>query len=149
MVAEQLIETLERDGIRLRADSERLKLEAPADRIPNEETLAGLRQNRAGILACLRARTGSSQFSSLPEPRAWKTGKQNTWPVSSVEAETQFCQPHAKLFPFIGRKVRTPKGVGTLIQAFAAGCTVLLDSDLLRCARFASDDIEPASWELP
>ena len=149
MIAEQLIETLERDGIRLRADGERLKLEAPADRIPDGELLAGLRRNKADILACLRARLGPNQFSSLPEPRAWKTGKLKTWPSSSVEAENQFCQPHAKLFPFIGRKVRTPMGIGILIQAFAARCTVLLDSDLSRCARFAVNEIEPVSWGLP
>lgn len=57
-------------------------------------------------------------------------------------------QQHAKLFPFIGRKVRTPAGLGTLLQVFADRCTVVLDSHLAQCARFAPGEIEPVSCEL-
>ncbi len=67
----------------------------------------------------------------------------------SLECERRFGQLHARLFPFIGRKVRTPAGPGTLLQVFADRCTVLFDSELSRCARFAPGEIEPVSWEIP
>ena len=57
-------------------------------------------------------------------------------------------QPHAMLFPFIGRKVRTPAGLGTLLQVFADRCTVVLDFQVAQCARFAPDETEPVSWEV-
>jgi hypothetical protein len=56
---------------------------------------------------------------------------------------------HTKLFPFIGRKVRTPGGSGVLLQVFAERVTVLLDSELGRCSFFRPADVEPASWDLP
>ena len=49
--------------------------------------------------------------------------------------------PHAKLFPLIGRKVRTPRGLG--IQVFAERVTVLLDSE----RAFRPTELEPVSWE--
>jgi len=69
-------------------------------------------------------------------------------PPVSLDAERRFGQPHAKLFPFIGRKVRTPAGPGTLLQVFAERVTVVLDSELSRCASFRPAEIEPISWEL-
>src|SRR5215472_12847578 len=44
---------------------------------------------------------------------------QGTWPTACFDMEKRFAQPHARLFPFIGRKVRTPGGTGTLLQVFA------------------------------
>ena len=68
----------------------------------------------------------------------------DVWPSASLDAERRFGQPHAKLFPFLGRKVRTPIGVGTLIQVFADRCT---DSQVSQCDRFPLVDIVPVSWE--
>jgi hypothetical protein len=45
--------------------------------------------------------------------------------------------------------MRTPDGVGTLLQVFADRVTVLLDSELKRCSYFLPAEIEPVSWELP
>jgi hypothetical protein len=67
----------------------------------------------------------------------------------SVEAEERFGQPHARLFPFLCRKVRTPGGPGTLLQVFADRVTVVLDSEIDKCAFFKPTEIEPVSWELP
>jgi len=75
--------------------------------------------------------------------------RETTRPLASLDAERRFGQPHAKLFPFIGRKVRTPAGTGTLIQVFAGRVTVALESDLDKCAFFKPAEIEPVSWELP
>lgn len=73
--------------------------------------------------------------------------KEADWPSDSLDAEQRFGQPHAKLFPFIGRKVRTPAGPGTLLQVFAQRVTVFLDSRLGTCAVFAPGAIEPVSWD--
>lgn len=56
-------------------------------------------------------------------------------------AQNRFAQPHADLFPLLGRKVRTPQGPGTLLQVFAERTTVLLDSDLNKCSWFRPEEI--------
>jgi hypothetical protein len=73
--------------------------------------------------------------------------KQSDWPPESLDAERRFRQPHAKLFPFIGRKVRTPAGPGTLLQVFEHRVTILLDADLNKCIWFAPNEIAPAGPE--
>jgi hypothetical protein len=45
--------------------------------------------------------------------------------------------------------VRTAAGSGTLLQVFAERVTVLLDSELSKCAWFGPGEIEPVSQELP
>jgi hypothetical protein len=64
------------------------------------------------------------------------------------DTQQPFGQPHAKLFPYIGRKVQTPGGPGTLLQVFAERVTVLLDSELSLCAFFQPGQVEPLSREL-
>src|SRR5215469_8493185 len=86
----------------------------------------------------LTEKVGSNPFSA----------EKPIWPSESYHAAGRFCQPHAKLFPFTGRKVRTPMGPGTLLQVFADLVTVLLDSEMTKCAAFTSGEIEPVSWEL-
>jgi hypothetical protein len=148
--AETLVAALEQEGVRLRVEGEKLKLEAPADRLPAQETIAGLRQNKAAVLKYLRERgqPREIQFVSLSDPMLRRTDKLGNQPAGSLDAELRFGQPHAKLFPFLGRKVRTPAGLGMLLQVFADRCTVLLDSDLAQCARFAPGEIEPVSCEV-
>jgi|SRR5580704_171843 hypothetical protein len=77
MKAEMLIATLEQGGVRLRVEGDRLKLEAPADRMPSEETITGLRENKAAVLEYLRVRQRprAIQFSSFPTPIERKTEK--------------------------------------------------------------------------
>jgi hypothetical protein len=83
----------------------------------------------------------SARRSAMPR-------QEGVWHLESLDAEQRFGQPHAKLFPFIGRKVRTPQGPGTLLQAFAEAATVLLDSERDgACARFLPTEISPAVTE--
>jgi tubulysin polyketide synthase-like protein len=145
MTAEILVAELEQEGIRLRVEGDRLKLEAPANKVPNPKTIAGLRDNKAAVVEYLRGR--SYQFSSFSNPIPQKTEKLPNWPTESHEAERRFGQPHAKLFPFLGRKVRTPGGPGTLLQVFAERVTVLLDRDLRKCTFFSPREVEPVSGE--
>jgi hypothetical protein len=88
---------------------------------------------------------GTWQALKAPQPAQVE---ETAWPPASLDAERRFGQPHARLFPFIGRKVRTPGGPGTLLQVFAERVTVLLDSELGKCAVFTPGEIEPVSWEL-
>jgi hypothetical protein len=150
MTAETLVAVLEQAGVRLRIDGEKLTLEAPADKVPGPETIAGLRENKAAVLEYLRERSEPLriQFSSFSDPIARKTEKLESWPPESIQTERRLGQPHAKLFPFIGRKVRTPGGPGTLLQVFADRVTVVLDTELSRCSFFAPGQIEPVSWEV-
>jgi len=78
----------------------RLKLQAPADRLPSDETLAELRQNKAALVDYLLER-------------------------ESRLAERRFGQPHARLFPFVGKQVWTPEGKGKLLSVYAETCEVL------------------------
>jgi len=71
------------------------------------------------------------------------------WPMQCKEAQQRFAQPHAKLFPLLGRKVRTPAGPGTLLQVFAERVMVLLDSELTKCSCFSPVQIEPVSGDWP
>ena len=150
MTAETLVAALEQGGVRLRIEGERLKLEAPADKVPSPETIAGLREHKAAVVEYLRGRLqpGGIQFSRFPDSIAQKTEKLESWPPESFEIERRFAQPHAKLFPFLGRKVRTPGGPGTLIQVFTDRATVVLDSEISRCSFFLPGQIEPVSWEV-
>lgn len=66
----------------------------------------------------------------------------------SLGAERRFGQPHARLFPFLGRKVRTPNGPGTLLQVFVGRVTVLLDSELSKCSFFRPGEIQPVSKDI-
>jgi hypothetical protein len=105
----------------------------PKDSREAHELLARLREHRERVAEFLRQ-------------RAHESGEH--WPPESLDAERRFGQPHARLFPFIGRKVRTPGGPGVLLQVFAELVTVALDSELSKCAVFVPGEIEPVRWEL-
>ncbi len=44
--------------------------------------------------------------------------------AAAADLEARFGQPHARLFPLLGRRVSTPAGTGTLLQVFAQRCAV-------------------------
>lgn len=98
-------------------------------------------QGNVQALGCERGSLVPNVAPARPNPQ------EDSWPAVSLDAERRFGQPHAKLFPFIGRKVRTPSGPGTLLQVFAERVTVLLDSELSRCSFFCPIEIEPVSCD--
>jgi hypothetical protein len=128
----EMVSRLEQSGGRLELDGDRIRYAIPTGNSDARDMLRELRQHREAVKELLRQR--------VEEYRPW--------PAASLDVERRFGQPHAKLFPFLGRKVRTPEGVGTLIQVFADRCTVVLDSQMCRRARFPPIDITPVSWEL-
>jgi hypothetical protein len=102
----------------------------------DDALLSSIRQAKPAILEALQNRTAT-------------TSHEDAWPPASQDADRRFGQPHAKLFPFIGRKVQTPAGPGTLLQLFSKRVTVVLDSEMSKCSFFPPAEIQPVSWELP
>jgi hypothetical protein len=89
---------------------------------------------------------GTWQAPNAPRPAQVE---EVTLRPESLDTERRFNQLHAKLFPYLGRKVRTPAGPGTLLQVFVERVTVLLDSELSQSSFFRPAEIEPITWELP
>jgi hypothetical protein len=98
--------------------------------------------------AAIRAIEVLNEVCGKRKVKPAKRANGDSLPARNLDAERRFGH-HAKLFPFIGRKVRTPTGPGTLLQVFAERVTVLLDSELSRCAFFRPAEIQPVSWDLP
>lgn len=117
-------------GIAVRVEGETLRLRP---RLALDDDLLGrIKEHKADIIRAVLTE-GSDQPLR--------------WPPESLAAERRFRQSHAKLFPFLGRKVRTPTGPGTLIRVFAERVTVLLDSERDKCSFFRPEQIEPVSTE--
>jgi hypothetical protein len=127
----QIIARLEDGGGRLELAGDRIGYSVPSGNPEAQKLLAELRKHREEVAEFLRRRA-----------------EEKKWPDASLDAERRFGQSHAKLFPYLGRKVRTPGGPGTLIQVFADRVTVVLDSELSRCSFFSPSQIEPITWEL-
>jgi hypothetical protein len=125
----EVVSRLEQNGGRLVLNGGSIRYSVPSDIPELSNLLAELRRRREELAELLRQRASNST-------------------TASYEAGGRFGQPHAKLFPYLGRKVRTPEGTGTLIQVFADHVTVVLDSQLSRCSFFGPGQIQPASWEM-
>jgi len=70
-----------------------------------------------------------------------------TWGAESLESEAKFGAPHARLFPFLGRKVRTPQGPGVLLQVLRERCAIALDAEAQKYMHFfPPSEVEPISW---
>lgn len=128
----EIVSRLEEGGGRLALEGERIRYSIPCGDSEALALLAELRNHRDGVKGLLRQRA---------------TGQGN-WPPASADSERRFGQPHARLFPLLGRKVRTPAGPGTLLQVFADRVTVLLDSELSKCSFFRPTEIEPVSKDM-
>ncbi len=128
----EFVSRLEQSGGRLVLDGDRIRYCVPRGNPEAQGFLAELRKHREEVTELLRQRAADGR----------------NWPPESLDYEQRFGQPHGRLFAFIGRKMRTPAGPGTLIQVFADRCTVLLDSQVSQCAGFAPGEIEPVSWSL-
>jgi hypothetical protein len=125
----EIVSRLEQNGGTLELAGDRIRYSLPKGDTEVPELLAELRRRRDEVVEMLRQRA--------------------SWPPQSQEAEQRFGHLHANLFPFIGRKVRTPEGPGTLLQVFTDRVTVVLDSERSRCSFFQLGRVEPVSWESP
>lgn len=126
--AHSILSEITRRGIAVRVDGETLRFRP---RYALDDNLVGrIKEHKAEIIRAVSTDASDQGVHSPPE---------------SLAAEQRFGQPHAKLFPFLGRKVRTPRGPGTLIQVFAERVTVLLDSERNKCSVFSPAQIDPVS----
>ena len=128
----RIVSRLEQVGGKLLLTGDRIEYTIPKSNQEAQALLAELRKHREGVTELLRQRTHESG---------------ENWPPESQEAVRKFGQSHARLFPFIGHKVRTPEGPGTLIQVFAGQVTVLLDCELDKCAWFHPKEVTPVVSE--
>ena len=51
------------------------------------------------------------------------------WPPESLDAESRLGCWHARLYPFIGKAVSTPRGAGRLVQVFPERASVILPGE--------------------
>jgi TubC N-terminal docking domain len=126
--AHSILDEILRRGIAVRVDGETLRLRPRL--ALDDGLLARIKEHKAEIIRAVVTKGSDQAFHWSPE---------------SLAAERRYGQPHARLFPFLGRKVRTPAGPGTLIQVFAERVTVLLDSERDKCSVFPAAQIEPVS----
>jgi hypothetical protein len=127
----QIVSRLKESGGTLALNGDRIRYSVPSGDTEAVALLAELRKHRDALRKLLRRRGSEDR----------------TCPPGSFEATRRFGQPHAKLLPFLGHKVRTPEGPGTLLQVFADRVTVLLDRDLKKCSFFSPSEIEPVSGD--
>jgi hypothetical protein len=97
--------------------------------------------------AILNARAAKSHYERRTDRAInWETPSTGDYWLSARPGREKAFLPG--LFCYLGRKVHTPNGPGTLIQVFADRATVLLDSALSRCSFYVPGEIKPVSWEL-
>jgi len=114
---QQLISRLEQAGGTLALKGDRIRYAVPKGNPEVLGLLAELRAHREAVMVLLLNR-------------------------AAVESERRFAQPHARLFPFIGRRVWTPSGAGLLLAVHADQCEVLPDgSD--KTVRVATSSVRP------
>ncbi|HEY8450356.1 MAG TPA: hypothetical protein VIL95_07755 [Bacillota bacterium] len=150
----ELVREADTLGIRLWLDDEGLlRADVPEDAPPEADTLLDkLSALARDVKAYLRAQAlrqtapdGTERMADdtwvPPFGQTWPEGPEPAvsqddltgWPADSIQALRLYHQPpvlnapHARLYPLIGRKVRTPHGVGKLLAAYSWGCPVVLN----------------------
>ncbi len=66
-----------------------------------------------------------------------------TWPEECLEAEREHGHPSARLYPLVGRTVRTPLGSGRLVAALPERAVVIADRRSFSFAVFLPGEIAP------
>jgi hypothetical protein len=130
----EIVLELERVGGTLSLSGDRVEYTIPRESHKAHDLLLELRSQRDTVAEVLRSRRKQKAQDLLP---------------ASSDRMSRFGHEYVWLFPYIGRKVRTPRGSGTLLQVFADRATVVLDCQLLECALFEPTEIDPVSWEVP
>lgn len=101
MNALEVLNELKRTGCEVAFDGDRLLVHGPL----TDELRQAIRTNKPEIIALLRSGTGVHNL--------------NEWPPECLESEKRFGCPEARLYPLLGKEVRTPEGTGTLWQVLS------------------------------
>lgn len=120
MNAEELLAEVEALGVTVQSDGDHLRLR-PGSAVP-PALVEKIRAHKLELLELLGLRG---------------------WPETSRDCVRRFGQPHARLFPFLGRPVATPRGPGRLIQVFRDRAGVALDSDPDRVVYLLPSEVRP------
>lgn len=125
MTPSELLAELERRGIILRPEGDAIHYTAPKGAM-TDELREAIRRHKPEIIALLR--------------------HNGSWPPECLEAEQRFGCPEARLYPLLGKTVRTPEGTGTLWQVLSAKrIGVVLGADGQRhVAYFSLEEVEPS-----
>jgi hypothetical protein len=116
--------------------------------------LAQLRAHREEVVQFLREQVPADKIAESRYGLTSKSCARETepaWPAASLESQRKFGHPLARLYPFLGKKVRTPAGVGELLQVISGRVAVLLDAESAtsqterRMSFFSPEDICPTS----
>lgn len=65
------------------------------------------------------------------------------WPAESYRCERRFNHPVTRLYPFLKKRVITPRGEGVLKQVFDRRVVVVLDANKSRLELFQPWEIRP------
>jgi Protein of unknown function (DUF3631) len=103
--------------------------------------VTGQKRKIANTGAACNGVTVSNATAGPEQP--FPTGEQ----AFSEGSPERFGQPHARLFPLIGKQVWTPRGTGRLETAYATGCGVALDSTPGRLTVLRPDEIRIGDLE--
>ena len=120
MTAEEVLSELEARQVELAVLGDRLRFR-PAAAVP-EKLLAELRAHKSELLelVCLRG-----------------------WPKISRDCVRRFHRPEARLYPFLKKRVITPRGCAVLLQVFPERAAVALDSDPRRLVYLLPSEVRP------
>lgn len=121
MIAEQVLEELRTAGVLVEARGEVLHIEAPQG-VLSPDRIRSLRELKSELLRLISA---------------------DGWPPESLDSERRFGSWHARLYPFVGETVSTPRGAGRLVQVFPERASVILPGEE-RIGVFLPGEVLPA-----
>jgi len=143
MSAQALLERLDRLGVELETNGDRLRYAGPNGAI-SSELIEDLKSYKTELLALLgegkkdKPKGHSSSIYRATAPR---------WPVECLEAERRFGHPAARLYPLLDRKVETSQGPGRLWQVFSSLAGVVLESNPKRVEFVRPEEVAPYRWK--
>ncbi|MBA3471845.1 MAG: hypothetical protein H0T57_01220 [Rubrobacter sp.] len=139
MSARALLEELNRLGVKLEADGDRLRY-AGLEEVISPELIKHLKAHKTDLLVLLQRGekdTPGHQRTSGVSSRAPR------WPADCLEAERCFGHRTAQLYPLLGQKVEVSHGPGRLWQVFAGQVGVVLDSQPERVRFVRPEEVRP------
>lgn len=118
MDAMQILDELEAREIRVRVEGQGIELVGPRGALTPELEVE-IRRRKPELVEVLSLQS---------------------WPEASRDAVREYRVPHARLYPFLGRRVLSPRGRGRLLQVFADRAVVNLAG---RVSVFLPSEVRP------
>ncbi len=152
MTTVELMAALELRRVTLSIKGSHLRVDAPKSALtPMLRT--ELTQQKVQIMKILGSRTEGQPTSASEnaDAAAQHRTEKTLWPEACVDSLNRFGQPHAVLFPLIGKIVETPSGRGKLFNILSAKdgvvAGVILEGED-RVTRIPPADLKPSDGRL-